>query len=233
MNPASIPVADYVLTILAAVAVAVVLTVLAAWLIDHALLPAVRGLVPAGWAARRWPAQGKHKKHKESSAQLEVGRPGPADHREPAPPRPDRGGVPAGPTPDIGPGPGRSDQHGDPAVSHRGEPGDWRPLDGDYDTDTLRVFSELNAGHPVPAHEPPDASAPAGLAGPLDAGDAGEAAGAEAPPRPDQLDALIEQYRQHTIADPRLGDWIRDALGADSVRSYMERMEASLRTATA
>jgi len=103
------------------------------------------------------------------------------------------------------------------------------------DSATIAVFREINQEHLVPSHEPQDAlgepdspeetPGPAGLPDPTRA--AGEAAGPG-----DTLDALVEQHRQQNVAEPQLGDWIREALGADSVRIYLERMETALRPVT-
>src|SRR5215472_4841253 len=81
----------------------------AGWLIDKALLPALRPLLAPLRPAleRKYPAKGRHTHHgKESSAELEVGRPDHADHGQPAQHRPDHRGDAAGRTPDSGSGAG-------------------------------------------------------------------------------------------------------------------------------
>lgn len=58
---AGLPITDWLKILATAVVVTLLLCLLASWLIDNALLPALRGLpLVRPWSERRWPAGGRH-----------------------------------------------------------------------------------------------------------------------------------------------------------------------------
>jgi hypothetical protein len=148
----SIPGSDIAWTALAAIGLALVLVLAAGWLIDNALLPVLRPVLRPvrPWLERKHPAVGAHRLVADDE-------PYAAGHARP----------------ETAEGEGRAlhglnhahndDRCSDPpevSCSDAGCPvhgGDWHPLD-DYDTDTLAVFAEMNAEHPVPNGEPPQAN---------------------------------------------------------------------------
>jgi hypothetical protein len=235
-----------------AVAVGLVLMLAATgWLIDNALLPVLRPVLRPvrPWLERRHPAVGGHRKVTDEPRAAEHARPETVEgegralhglnHAQPDVPRPAQG-------------PSEPAQHGVPTGP--GHPrAEWHPLDDDWDkdltglsaedTDTLAVFREINAGHPVPTNEPQtpsgageppadrttagqcDDPAPEGhLSAQQPSGESGGLGAQAAAHRPFRQPPAADD----TIIDPGLLPQIRDALGYASVELYLDAMRRNL-----